>query len=118
MGFAWFARRWTLVTASIVAIGSAAPPVRAQESARAGSATKGPASGADKEGRSLFAQGQIHYSLGEYPQAVAHFRRAYELTAAPGLLFNIAQAHRLAGDCKLALEVYRHFVRLAPESQY
>jgi tetratricopeptide (TPR) repeat protein len=73
---------------------------------------------AEKEARGLFAQGQIHYSLGEYPQAIAQFRRAYELTSAPGLLFNIAQAHRLDGDCKQALEVYRHFVRLAPGSPY
>ncbi|HEY7374518.1 MAG TPA: tetratricopeptide repeat protein [Polyangia bacterium] len=73
---------------------------------------------AEKEARGLFAQGQIHYSLGEYRQAIAQFRRAYELTSAPGLLFNIAQAHRLDGDCKQALEVYRHFVRLAPESPY
>jgi tetratricopeptide (TPR) repeat protein len=77
-----------------------------------------PGSDADKQARALFAQGQVHYSLGEYEQAIGKFRRAYELTSAPGLLFNIAQAHRLNGDCKQALEVYRHFVRLAPESEY
>jgi tetratricopeptide (TPR) repeat protein len=73
---------------------------------------------ADNEARALFARGQIHYSLGEYEQAIGQFRRAYELTSAPGLLFNIAQAHRLNGDCKQALEVYRHFIRLAPGSEY
>jgi tetratricopeptide (TPR) repeat protein len=72
----------------------------------------------EQEARSLFAQGQVHYSLGEYAQAIGEFRKAYELTSAPGLLFNIAQAHRLAGQCSQALEVYRHFKRLAPDSPY
>jgi len=72
----------------------------------------------DKEARQLYSQGQIHYSLGEYEQAVGAFRRAYELSGAPGLLFNIAQAHRLNGECKPALEAYRHFKRLAPTSDY
>jgi len=76
------------------------------------------AADATKRARDLFAQGQLHYSLGEYPQALADLRRAYELSSAPGLLFNIAQAHRLNGDCKQALEVYRHFIRLASESPY
>jgi tetratricopeptide (TPR) repeat protein len=76
------------------------------------------AADADKQARGLFEQGQVHYSLGEYDQAIAAFRKAYELTSAPGLLFNIAQAHRLNGQCKEALEVYRHFIRLAPDSQY
>jgi tetratricopeptide (TPR) repeat protein len=77
-----------------------------------------PATDAEKQARALYAQGQIHYSLGEYEQAIAHFRGAYELTSAPGLLFNIAQAHRLNGQCKQALEIYRHFVRLAPSAEY
>jgi hypothetical protein len=72
----------------------------------------------EKEARGMFMQGQVHYSLGEYAQAIAQFRRAYELTSAPGLLFNVAQAHRLAGQCPQALEVYRHFARLVPESEH
>jgi tetratricopeptide (TPR) repeat protein len=92
----------------VAALGADGPPI----------APEAKTAEAEKEARGLFAQGQIHYSLGEYQQAIAQFRRAYELTSAPGLLFNIAQAHRLDGDCKQALEVYRHFVRLAPESPY
>jgi tetratricopeptide (TPR) repeat protein len=96
------------------ALGADAPPTT--EAPAAGPRTEGPS--VDAQARSLFAQGQIHYSLGEYAQAIAAFRRAYELSAAPGLLFNIAQAHRLNGQCKEALEIYRHFVRLAPDSPY
>jgi tetratricopeptide (TPR) repeat protein len=64
----------------------------------------------------LFEQGQSHYDLGEYDEAIAAFREAYELSSAPALLFNIAQSHRLKGDCRRALQVYRHFVRLDPGS--
>jgi tetratricopeptide (TPR) repeat protein len=64
----------------------------------------------------LFEQGQAHYDLGEYDEAIAAFREAYEISSAPALLFNIAQAHRLKGDCPRALQVYRHFVRLDPDS--
>lgn len=67
--------------------------------------------------RVLFQQGQVHYSLAEYDEAIALFREAYELTGAPGLLFDTAQAHRLKGDCQRAVEIYRHFLRLAPASK-
>ncbi len=68
--------------------------------------------------RQSFQQAQTHYDLAEYDLAIALFRKAYELTAAPALLFNIAQAHRLQGDCAKALQVYRHFVRLDPSSTH
>ena len=38
----------------------------------------------------LFNQGQARYSLGEYHEAISQFRAAYQLSFAPGLLFNIA----------------------------
>lgn len=66
--------------------------------------------------RKLFEQGQVHYSLGEYDHAIAFFREAYEISSAPALLFNLAQANRLKGECRRAVELYRHFLRLAPES--
>ena len=69
---------------------------------------------AQERARALFDRGKVHYTLGEYDEAIVLFREAYELTAAPILLFNIAQGHRLKGDCVHALEVYRHFVRISP----
>lgn len=95
-------------------IGRIASVAHAAEPLASGPET--PVAGADKEARHLFAEGQIRYSLGEYEAAIAAFRRAYELSSAPGLLFNIAQAHRLNGQCRQALEIYRHFIRLAPPS--
>jgi tetratricopeptide (TPR) repeat protein len=87
--------------------------------AREGSSASGAsASGLDGEtdARKAYEKGQNHYELGEYSAAVTLFRRAYELSSAPGLLFNIAQAYRLSGDCAKALDEYRHFVRLDPQS--
>jgi tetratricopeptide (TPR) repeat protein len=66
----------------------------------------------------LFEIGQARYDLGEYDEAIAAFREAYEISSAPALLYNIAQAHRLKGDCPRALQVYRHFVRLDPSSPH
>lgn len=68
--------------------------------------------------RRLFEEGQVHYSLGEYDQAIARFRRAYEISSAPALLFDIAQAYRLKGECRQALEIYRHFARQVPDSPH
>jgi tetratricopeptide (TPR) repeat protein len=101
-----------------VAVGGT-PGLRfARAAAAAPPSAETPAAGSNEDARRLFAQGQIAYSLGEYDKAIIDFRRAYELSGAPGLLFNIAQAHRLNGDCKQALEVYRHFTRLVPDSEY
>ena len=68
------------------------------------------------EAKRRFEEGERLYSLGEYARAIELFRRAYELSGAPALLFNIAQAHRLNGDCRQAIEIYRHFVWLTAES--
>src|SRR3954451_15882747 len=101
---------WSIAFATVCSLAWADDPAPAD--------AKGPFTDTEKEARQLYSQGQIHYSLGEYDEAVAAFRRAYELTAAPGLLFNIAQAHRLNSDCKQALEAYRHFARLVPTSEH
>lgn len=58
--------------------------------------------------------GMNHYNLGEFDEAVAEFKAAYALTSEPGLLFNIAQAYRLAKDCAKALLWYRKFLADVP----
>lgn len=56
--------------------------------------------------RALFAEGDNHFRLGEYALAIARFKEAYRLAPAPLLLFNLGQAHRLAGDCRQAAWFY------------
>ena len=66
----------------------------------------------DQRARELYKQGNVHYNLAEYDEAIEAFKAAYALTEAPALLFNIAQAYRLQGDCAQALRFYKNFARL------
>lgn len=63
-----------------------------------------------------FRRGTELYDLGRYLDAVQEYEAAFKLSAKPALLYNIAQAYRLAGRTKEALGAYRGFVRRAPDS--
>ena len=56
-----------------------------------------------------FAKATIAYNLGRFDEAIADFTKAYEVWPQPAFLYNIAQAHRLAGRCKDALYFYKRF---------
>jgi tetratricopeptide (TPR) repeat protein len=62
--------------------------------------------------RAAYDAALYHYNLSEWDAAIAQFERAYELSRAPGLLFNIGQAQRLKGDEAAALSSYRAYLRL------
>ena len=63
----------------------------------------------------LYASGAAHYQRGEYDEAIRDFGRAYQLSRAPDLLFNLAQAHRLKGSsCRSARDYYRRYLELVP----
>jgi tetratricopeptide (TPR) repeat protein len=51
------------------------------------------------------------FSLGRYQEATLVFEREYEKSGDPSLLYNLAQAHRLAGNRERALQLYRAFAR-------
>ena len=73
---------------------------------------QGHPSAADREkAAKLYDEGQRHYNLGEYDQAIEKFRQSYYLSNEPLLLFNIGQALRLKGDCGQALHSYRAYRR-------
>lgn len=95
-----------LCLASLVCAGSAAfaAPARANREPTA-------------EVRALVEQAQRHYDLAEYELAIEGFGEAYRRDPRPALLYNLAQAHRLAGDCVRAAQLYRQFLRLAPASR-
>lgn len=69
-------------------------------------------------GRAQYEEGQRHYNLGEYDEAILAFREAYLLSSAPSLLYNIAQAYRLRGpgNCGHALTFYRSYLRERPNA--
>ncbi len=61
----------------------------------------------------FYREGQRHYQLAEYDEAIAAFKKAYQLGESPELLFDIAQAFRKKGpgSCVQALELYQNYVR-------
>ena len=52
------------------------------------------------EAKDHYRRGSAHYQLAEYQQAAAEFRDAFRLRSEPGILFNLAQSMRLAGNPK------------------
>jgi tetratricopeptide (TPR) repeat protein len=64
----------------------------------------------------LFAEGQRAYDRRDYAIAIDRWQESYRLSKEPGLLYNIAQAYRLARDCEHALSTYRLFVAVDPAS--
>jgi tetratricopeptide (TPR) repeat protein len=65
----------------------------------------------EKDAKEHYEQGIVQYNLTNYQEAIDHFKKAYELTKAPALLFNIAQAYRLKKDYHLARTFYQNYVR-------
>ena len=75
-----------------------------------------PTAGKEQEAREHYKQGMLHFDLGEVDLAIQEFRQAYAISAAPGLLFNIAQAYRVKKDYEQALHFYRTYLRLQPKA--
>ena len=64
--------------------------------------------------RTLAEKGRAAHDAGDYNAAVAAFKEAYVLAPSPGLLFNIAQAYRLGGNCDEAAWMYRRLLDTNP----
>jgi tetratricopeptide (TPR) repeat protein len=58
----------------------------------------------------LYAEGQAAYDKADYAVAIARWQESYRLSGENGLLFNLAQAHRLSGNCAEALATYEKFL--------
>ncbi|HUS63079.1 MAG TPA: hypothetical protein VMZ28_01005 [Kofleriaceae bacterium] len=86
-----------LLVAAVVAAG--APPVVAQSA---------------PEAHRLYEDGVAAYRAKDYPRAAALFRQAYDAGGQPDLLFNAAQAYRLAGECANAAAHYRRYLDEVP----
>lgn len=63
-----------------------------------------------------FDRGLTHYNAGDFDSAITEFKQAYALHPAPGLLFNLAQAHRLKRDYEQALDFYHAYLKLEPQA--
>lgn len=71
------------------------------------------------EARRLYAEGKAQYAQGHYAEAADLFGQSYALSESPALLFNMAQAHRLAGPehCADAVTLYKSYLLALPEAE-
>jgi tetratricopeptide (TPR) repeat protein len=76
---------------------------------------EGPTTSSRDEARQHFNAGRELQTAGKYDQAIAEYEDAYRLAPLPELLFNMAQAYRLKGDRKRAIELYERYVTAVPE---
>ncbi len=67
-----------------------------------------------KKARELAAHGREMHKRGDYERAIAAFKEAYVLAPSAGLLFNLAQAYRLMGNCDDASLMYRRYLATNP----
>src|SRR5687767_9372424 len=58
-----------------------------------------------EEARAKYEQATGAYALGKYEEAASLYEQAFELKVDQALLYNAAQAHRLAGNTKRAVEL-------------
>lgn len=66
--------------------------------------------------KKLFEDGMVQYDLRRFDAAIALFEKAFEARPDPVFLYNIAQAHRMAGRPADAAAFYRNYLRKAPEA--
>jgi hypothetical protein len=67
-----------------------------------------------REARELYQAGLQSYRAGNYDDAIAKLEASYQLVPVSGLLYDLAQAHRLKGNCISARAFYRRFLDQVP----
>ena len=66
--------------------------------------------------RDHYTKGTRAYELGLWDEAIAEYMAAYKEKDDPALLFNLGQAHRLAGHASEALRFYKTYLSKVPEA--
>ena len=74
------------------------------------------ASSDEDAARVHYERGQAKYNIADFDAAIDEFKQSYELSKAPRLLFNIAQAYRLKKDWERALYFYNTYLRNDPKA--
>jgi tetratricopeptide (TPR) repeat protein len=64
-----------------------------------------------------FLKGTKYYDLRRFDEAVKEYAAAYELRDEPAVLYNIAQAYRLGGHSREAVQFYRNYLRRVPSAR-
>jgi tetratricopeptide (TPR) repeat protein len=71
----------------------------------------------EEDAKSVYEKGKIAFALGRFGEAADFFERAFEKKPDPAMLYNAAQARRLAGDKKKALILYQNYLRMFGEPE-
>ena len=66
--------------------------------------------------KALFAEGNQHFNLNEYAQALELYKRAYRIKPLPAFLFNMAQCHRKLGHFQDAINSYQAYLSGVPDA--
>ena len=69
------------------------------------------------DAREHYRKATAHFAVGEFSSAADEYQAAYLLKQDPALLFNAAQARRLAGDSEKALILYKNYAQLYPKAR-
>ena len=67
--------------------------------------------------KALFAEGNEHYNLGEFQQALDKYKLAYRVKPLPAFQFNIAQCHRKLGQHQDAIAMYQAYLVGVPNAE-
>ncbi len=70
------------------------------------------------DAKAHYQKATAHFAVGEYHDAAVEYEEAFKLKQDPAILFNAAQAFRLAGDNQKALLLYNNIIKLYPSTQY
>ncbi len=71
---------------------------------------------ARQEAREIAAEGTRHYNMGRFEEALAEYQRAYDVFAAPQLLFNLGQCQRELGNHEQAVFFFERFLEQMPDA--
>src|SRR5206468_2158173 len=70
-----------------------------------------------EDARLVYKRAETAYALGRFAEAADLFEKTFELRQDPMILYNAAQAHRLAGNKQRALVLYQNYLRLFGEQE-
>jgi len=99
----WLLGAW-LVLAALAGRHAGAAPPRTEATPR-------------ESAKSYYEKATSAFGLGDYDKAAELYEKAFQLRADSALLYDAAQAHRLAGHRERALQLYRNYIRLFPDAR-
>jgi hypothetical protein len=111
--FEW---RWVMEQFRRVAVLATCTLVVAMLGAQQGAQAQ-PAGSHGAEARTLFAEGEHAYRVGNYEESVVLWQRAYSLDPRPRIQYNLSQAFERLGRLQEAVEALDAYIRATPPDE-